>query len=148
MRSTIIQYHKYPDETAYMYMIMTGCRSGAHFMNDFSIVNPSCCKVIATQFCMGHDDSAVVACGKFYSNMIPHNGVTLKPISHRIRITMKNVREGLKGPISRILPSKMIIIHIQQNNLFLVWIHSKVSYRYKILHVPQKHSCRVIWKIS
>ena len=33
-------------------------------------------------------------------------------------------------------------------NLELVWLHSRVSYNYKILHMPQQHSCCVMCKIS
>ena len=33
-------------------------------------------------------------------------------------------------------------------NLDLVWLHSRVSYHYKILHMPQQHSCCVMCKIS
>ena len=40
-------------------------------------------------FCTRHDSCAVVACANFCSDTIPINGVTLKPIVHRISITME-----------------------------------------------------------
>ena len=46
-----------------------------------SFCSYSCCsEVITMKFCTWHDSCAVVACAKFYSDMIPYNGVTLKPI--------------------------------------------------------------------
>ena len=50
--------------------------------------HPSCSEVIAIKFCTWHDSCIVVACAKFCSDMIPYNGVTLKPIFHQIWITM------------------------------------------------------------
>ena len=45
----------------------------------------SCTEVIVMNFCIWHDSCAV----KFCSDNLPYNGVTLKPLFHRIRITMK-----------------------------------------------------------
>ena len=49
----------------------------------------SCSQVMARNFCTWHDSYAVVACAKFCSDMIPYNGVTLKPIFHWIWIRSK-----------------------------------------------------------
>ena len=49
----------------------------------------NCSKVIAIKFCTWHDSCAVVASEKC-RNMTPYNGVTLKPIFHRICIMMEN----------------------------------------------------------
>ena len=49
----------------------------------------SCDEVIAIKFCKWHASCAVVPCAKFCSDMINYSEVTLKPIPHRIRITME-----------------------------------------------------------
>ena len=49
----------------------------------------SCNDVIAMKFCTWHDSCAVVPCAKFCSDMTSYNGVILKPICHRIWITME-----------------------------------------------------------
>ena len=63
--------------------------AGAHFANDISIIqirwkfqcsHPSCNEVITMKSCTWHDSTAVATCAKLCSNMIPYNGVTLKPI--------------------------------------------------------------------
>ena len=38
--------------------------------------------MIVAKYCTWHDSCAVVACAKHCSDMIPYNGVTLKPIFH------------------------------------------------------------------
>ena len=50
---------------------------------------PSCSVGIAMKFCTWHDSCAVMACAKFSSDMMPYNGVTLKPIFHQIWIMME-----------------------------------------------------------
>ena len=57
----------------------------------------NCSKVIAIKFCTWHDSCAVVASEKFCRNMTPYNGVTLKPIFHRICIMMEN--HSWNGPL-------------------------------------------------
>ena len=47
-----------------------------------------CNEAIAMKFCTCHDSYAVVGWAKFCSDMILHNGVTLKPISHQIQFTI------------------------------------------------------------
>ena len=51
--------------------------------------HPSCREVIAMKFCTWQDSFAVMPCAQFCSDMIPCNGVTLKPVFHKIWITMK-----------------------------------------------------------
>ena len=51
--------------------------------------HPSCREVITMKFCTWQDSFAVVPCAEFCSDMIPCNGVTLKPVFHKIWITMK-----------------------------------------------------------
>ena len=53
------------------------------------ILSSKCIKVITMKFCTWHNNCAFVACGKFCSNTIPYNEVTLKPIFHRIWITLE-----------------------------------------------------------
>ena len=78
------------------------CQTGVHFMNNFSIViqirleislwsHPCCSEVIAMKFCTWHNSCAVMACAKFCSDMISYNGGTLKPIFHRIWITIEKL---------------------------------------------------------
>ena len=71
-----------------------------HFRNDFSIViqirwefhsAPSCTELIAVKFCTWHDSCTVMACAKFCSDIIPYNGVTLKPMFYQIWITMEKI---------------------------------------------------------
>ena len=50
---------------------------------------PSCCEVPAIKFFTWHDSCAIMACARFYSDMILHNGVTLKTVFHRIWISME-----------------------------------------------------------
>ena len=50
----------------------------------------SCHEMIATKFYTCHDGCAVMACEKFYSDIVPQHGVTLKPIFHRIWISREN----------------------------------------------------------
>ena len=50
--------------------------------------HPSCSKVIAIKFCTWHNSCTVVACAKFWRDMIAYNEVTLKPIFHQIWITI------------------------------------------------------------
>ena len=47
-------------------------------------------KVINMKFCIWHDNYTGVACVKCCRDMIPDERVTLRPISHRIWITMGN----------------------------------------------------------
>ena len=74
--------------------------TGAHFTTDFSIViqiqlkfHYALIQVVMQwslwNFCTWHDSCAVVVCKKFCTDMIPYNGVTLKPNFHRICITME-----------------------------------------------------------
>ena len=64
-------------------------RSGAHFMNDFSIVIQIWWKLhcaliqiiakwVTTKLCTLYDSCAAIACAKFCSNIISYNGVTKK----------------------------------------------------------------------
>ena len=74
--------------------------TGAHFTTDFSIViqiqlkfHYALIQVVMQwslwNFCTWHDSCAVVVCKKFCTDMIPYNGVTLKPNFHRICNTME-----------------------------------------------------------
>ena len=63
--------------------------------------HPSCNEVIAMKFYTWPDSCTVMTYTKISSNMIHSNGVTLKPIFHRIWITMKNsFMKWAPGPIS------------------------------------------------
>ena len=63
--------------------------------NSNSMEIPFCChpscseEVIAMKFWTWHDSCAVMSCAKLCSNMIHCNGVTQKPIFHRIWTTME-----------------------------------------------------------
>ena len=50
----------------------------------------SCIKEITMKYCTEYNSCAVVACVKINSDLIPYNGVTLKPIIHQIWIMMEN----------------------------------------------------------
>ena len=49
------------------------------------------------KFCIWHDNCTVMACAKFCRDMVPNNGVTVRPIFHRIWITMENL--SWNGPL-------------------------------------------------
>ena len=49
----------------------------------------SCSEVITMKYCTWHGSCAVMACDKFCSDKISHNGVTPEPIIHQILINMK-----------------------------------------------------------
>ena len=51
--------------------------------------HPSCNDVNPMKFCTWRSSCAVGACVKYHSDMIPYNGVTLKPIFHGMWITME-----------------------------------------------------------
>ena len=76
---------------------------------------PSCTKMIAMKCCPWHDSCAVVPCAIYCSDIISHNGVKLKPIFHRICITLKKiVRE--KGPEHNLLRSQLLMNHITSSS--------------------------------
>ena len=52
--------------------------------------HPTCGEVITMQFCTWHDSYAVMACAKFYSDMIPYNGITLKQFSIKFELRWKS----------------------------------------------------------
>ena len=51
----------------------------------------NCSQVIAMKFCVWHDSCTVMKCAKFDSDMIPDNGLALKPIFYKIWITMEKL---------------------------------------------------------
>ena len=88
-------------------------RPGAHFNNDFSIVIQILWKIysVLTEVVLEWDGYAILhmtcqlCCrvhAKFCSNVIPYNGVTLKPIFHQIWIRMEKLvmkwAPGQNGP--------------------------------------------------
>ena len=73
------------------------------------------------KLCTWHDSCAVVACEKFCNDIIPCNGVTLKPIFHRISFTMEKsfVKWALLNIISMICISKRgSIMNIHKLQIF------------------------------
>ena len=58
---------------------------------------PSSSEVITMKFCTSHDNCDVEACVKYCSDMTPNNAVTLKPIFHRILITIQ--KSFVKWPL-------------------------------------------------
>ena len=59
-------------------------------MENSSYCHPSCSEVIAMTFFTWCKGCAAVACAKYCSDMVHCYVVTLKPIFHRISITMEN----------------------------------------------------------
>ena len=53
--------------------------------------HPRCSEEITMKFCTLHDSCTVVACAKFWSDMIPCNGVIQKLIFHLTWITMEKL---------------------------------------------------------
>ena len=51
--------------------------------------HPWCSIVITMKFCTWHNNYVVMVCAKFCSDIVPCNDVTIKPIFHRIWITME-----------------------------------------------------------
>ena len=68
----------------------------------------SCSAVIAMKFCTWLNSCAVMTCAKVCSDMLPCNGVTLKPIFHRISITMeKSFMKWAPGPVKNTTTPKI-----------------------------------------
>ena len=91
--------------------------------------HPGYIELIAINFCTWHNSCAVVACVKLCSDMMPYNGVILKPIFHRIWIGLEN----------RSLNGVMLII-VLENTLPLNWERpSQARHRhYKVKHIILK----------
>ena len=73
-------------------------RSGTHFINVFFIIIQirsklctltSILAVIATKFCTYNVSTAVVACAKFYGDLMAMNGITVKQVFRQIWIAME-----------------------------------------------------------
>ena len=78
---------------------------------------PRCSELIAMKFCTWHDSFAVVACGKFCSDMVPYDGITLKSIFIEIWITMENL--FVKWAPVPIHPTLTL------SRLLMAWWHNK-----------------------
>ena len=63
-------------------------------------LHPRCSEVITMKFCTCHDSTAVMACAKFCSDMIPSSGVTLKStfhVHHTIGSFLSSLRVGFSN---------------------------------------------------
>ena len=77
--------------------IIAGLKESAVYHHSILMKNsfcchPSCSKAITSKFCTCHDSCAVVTCAKCCNDIIPHSGVTWKPIFHQIQITMEKLK--------------------------------------------------------
>ena len=99
--------------------------------------NQSCVKAIAMKFCTWQDNCAVMARAKFWSDIIPYNGVTLAPIFPQIWIMMEKSCVNGFSIFPRILFSiidSIVHVSLQVENIRLLGIHLGVYARRTELH--------------
>ena len=93
--------------------------------------HPNSTKVVASKLCTCHNSTAVVACAKFWSNMMTTNGITIKWILHGIWITSQ--RWLWDGPLTVKCPQWLWDFHdISWHEEFkLIW-KIMLSFKWKL----------------
>ena len=81
-------------------------------------LHPRCSEVVTMKFCTCHDSTAVMACAKFCSDIIPSSGVTLKSTFHWIWITLEKSHSWY-GPLVIISPD---VHHTIGSFLSSLWV--------------------------
>ena len=126
--------------------------------------HPTCSKAITSKFCTCHDSWAVVTCAKCCNDIIPHSGVTWKPIFHQIQITMEKLKWApwILVECQTLISWRVAWIRLDYSRIKgisgvssfnfdekFILLSSKLQYgnHFKILHMSRQLCCRDMCKM-